>query len=93
MSSFDKYAPNEINFSDEGFLSGLEFHQQLIANYSTKDTHNFGSKLFVVFLALQSKSFQKSIVTVIATVAIKPSATSTSHRIHFTSQLRFYISS
>lgn len=46
MSSFDKYAPNEINFSDEGFLSGLEFHQQLIANYSTKDTHNFGSKLF-----------------------------------------------
>lgn len=46
MSSFDKYAPNEINFSDEGFLSGLEFHQQLIANYSTRDTHNFGSKLF-----------------------------------------------
>ena len=46
MSSFDKYAPNKINFSDEGFLSGLEFHQQLIANYSTKDTHNFGSKLF-----------------------------------------------
>lgn len=46
MSSFDKYAPDEINFSDEGFLSGLEFHQQLIANYSTKDTHNFGSKLF-----------------------------------------------
>ena len=46
MSSFDKYAPDEINFSDEGFLSGLEFHQQLIANYSIKDTHNFGSKLF-----------------------------------------------
>ena len=46
MSSFDKYAPDEINFSDEGFLSGLEFHQQLIANYSTRDTHNFGSKLF-----------------------------------------------
>ncbi len=46
MSSFDKYVPDDIDFSKEGFLSGLEFHQQLIANYSTKDTHNYGSKLF-----------------------------------------------
>lgn len=68
-----------------------EFAFEILNNVS-QSSSNFGSKLFVVFLALQSKPFQKSIVTVIATVAIKPSATSTSHRIHFTSQLRFYIS-
>ena len=56
MSSFDKFAPDEINFSDEGFLSGLEFHQQLIANYSTRDTHNFGSKLFCNCLLYTSPS-------------------------------------
>ncbi|MHA2502669.1 MAG: Glu-tRNA(Gln) amidotransferase subunit GatE, partial [Candidatus Kariarchaeaceae archaeon] len=44
---FDTKAPTEIDFEAEGFMSGLEFHQQVLAPYNTEDrSKEHGSKLF-----------------------------------------------
>jgi Glu-tRNA(Gln) amidotransferase subunit E-like FAD-binding protein len=40
-------APTEIDFEAEGFMSGLEFHQQVLAPYNTEaQSMQHGSKLF-----------------------------------------------